>query len=141
MILFAGPNYKDWKVFVQNRVTQIRKLTSTWKYVSSEDNPADCPTRGMTFEALRDCKKWWFCTMWLSQGKETWPGQPESLRESDPECLCEMKAESCKQVKSDVHESSTYSAVATELHNVELVVEYERYNSFGRIIRITAWVQ
>ena len=49
-------NCKDWKVFVQNRVTEIRKLTSVWKYVSSEDNSADCPTRGMTFAELRDCK-------------------------------------------------------------------------------------
>ena len=36
-------------MFVQNRVTEIRKLTSVWKYVSSEDNPTDCPIRGMTF--------------------------------------------------------------------------------------------
>ena len=42
-----------------------------------------------------------FGPMWLSHGKENWPGQPESLRESDPECLCEMKAESRKQVESD----------------------------------------
>ena len=52
-----------------------------------------------------------------------------------------MKAESRKQVESDAQESSTYSAVATELPNVESVIEYERYSSFERIIRITAWVQ
>ena len=44
-VLFWLRNCKDWKVFVQNRVTEIRKLASAWKYVSSEDNPADCPTR------------------------------------------------------------------------------------------------
>ena len=52
-----------------------------------------------------------------------------------------MKAESRKQVESDLHESSTYSAVATELPNVELIVEYKRCSGFERIIRITAWVQ
>ena len=58
-VLFWIRNYKDWKiVFLQNRVTEIRKLTSTWKYVSSEYNPADCPTPGITFAELRDCKKW-----------------------------------------------------------------------------------
>ena len=57
-VLFWICNCKDWKVFVQNRVTEIRKLTSVWKYVSSEDNPADCPMRRMTFAELRDCKKW-----------------------------------------------------------------------------------
>ena len=95
----------------------------------------------MTFAELRDCKKWWFGPLWLSQGKENWPGQPESLRESDPECLREMKAESRRQIESDIHKSSTYSAVATELPNVESMIEYERYSSFERIIRITAWVQ
>ena len=53
-VLFWIRNCKDWKVFVQNRVTEIRKLTSVWRYVSSEDNPADCPTRRMTFAELRD---------------------------------------------------------------------------------------
>ena len=128
-------------MFVQNRVTEIRKLTLVWKYVSSEDNPADCPMRGMTFAELRDYKKWWFGPLWLSQGKDNWPGQPESLRESDPQCLHEMKAKSRKQMESDAHESFTYSAVATELPNVESIIEYERYGSFERIIRITAWVQ
>ena len=52
-----------------------------------------------------------------------------------------MKAESRKQVESDAHESSTYSTVATELPNVESVMEYERYSSFERIIKITAWVE
>ena len=98
---------------------EIRKLTSVWKYVSSEDNPADCPMRGMTFAELKDCKKWWFVPLWLSQGKENWPSQPESLEETDPECLREMKAGSHKQIESDAHESSTYSAVAIELPNVE----------------------
>ena len=51
-----------------------------------------------------------------------------------------MKAESRKQVELYVHESSTYSTVATELPNVESITEYERYSSFEKIIRIAAWV-
>ena len=52
-----------------------------------------------------------------------------------------MKAESRKQIESNAHESSIYSAVSTELPNVESIIEYERYSSFERIIRITAWIQ
>ena len=95
----------------------------------------------MKFAELRDCKKWWFGPLWLSQGKESWPGQPESLRESDPECFREMKAESRRQIESDAHQSSTYSAVTTELPNAESIIQYERYSSFERIIRLPAWVQ
>ena len=72
--------------------------------------------------------------------KRELPSQPESLRENDPECLREMKAESRKQIESDAHESSTYSAVATELPDFESIIEYERHSGFERIIRITAWV-
>ena len=39
---------KEYKVWVQNRVTEIRKLTSTetWRYCPTQFNPADVASRG-----------------------------------------------------------------------------------------------
>ena len=41
--------HKRFKVFVANRVQQIREHTvSQWNYVPSKMNPADCASRGLT---------------------------------------------------------------------------------------------
>ena len=39
---------RKWKTFVANRVSKIQEIVpaSNWKYVPTEYNPADCPSRG-----------------------------------------------------------------------------------------------
>ena len=43
---------REWKSFVQKPVDEIRKLAEpqTWSYVRSEDNPADIPTRHLSYQ-------------------------------------------------------------------------------------------
>jgi len=41
---------KQWKQFVQNRVTDIRRLVAVqhWSHCAGKDNPADMPSRGIS---------------------------------------------------------------------------------------------
>ncbi|XP_068221310.1 uncharacterized protein [Palaemon carinicauda] len=52
---------KQFKVFVANRVAQIRNhtLPEQWRYVSSNDNPADLCSRGMSVHDLTSNYMWW----------------------------------------------------------------------------------
>jgi hypothetical protein len=50
-----------WKQFVAARVQQIKDVlpAANWHYVRSEDNPADCATRGITMVQLSEHRLWW----------------------------------------------------------------------------------
>lgn len=57
-----------WKPFVANRVKQITALmeSSCWRYVKSEENPADCASRGLSPSQLEKHSLWWQGPTWLS---------------------------------------------------------------------------
>ncbi|GFX74547.1 integrase catalytic domain-containing protein [Trichonephila clavipes] len=49
------------KTFVANRIATIQEMTSSeqWRYVATEDNPADFVSRGMDSIKLKTCELWW----------------------------------------------------------------------------------
>ncbi|GFV97748.1 integrase catalytic domain-containing protein [Trichonephila clavipes] len=49
------------KTFVTNRIATIQEMTSSeqWRYVATEDNPADFVSRGMDSLKLKTCELWW----------------------------------------------------------------------------------
>lgn len=49
------------KTFVNNRVAEIRKLTTphSWKFCPGEMNPADVLTRGVSLKMLQTNSLWW----------------------------------------------------------------------------------
>ena len=62
-------NYRPWKMFVRNRVNQIRKLTSVecWQHCQGDVNPADLPTRGISGIDLINDELWWEGPTFLKQ--------------------------------------------------------------------------
>ncbi|GFW59358.1 integrase catalytic domain-containing protein [Trichonephila clavipes] len=49
------------KTFVANRIATIQEMTSSeqWRYVATEDNPANFVSRGMDSLKLKTCELWW----------------------------------------------------------------------------------
>ena len=66
---------RKWKTFVANRVAKIQEIipASSWKYVPTEDNPADCASRGLAAADLMNHKLWWDGPEWLRQPENAWP--------------------------------------------------------------------
>lgn len=69
----AHPNH--YNTFVANRITEIQMLSDvhSWFFVSTDDNPADCASRGIFPNELEHHKLWWHGPSWLSQPEEKWP--------------------------------------------------------------------
>ena len=49
---------KSLKPFVSHPVSEIRSISTTWRYCPSADNPADLLTRGITCDVLKSSIQW-----------------------------------------------------------------------------------
>ena len=120
---------KDWKPFVQNRVTEIRSLIhpDCWRHCSGRDNPADIQR---------------LCTTELSVNA-LWRDGPEWLREKQfrdseselpmPEnCLVEMKT----MDKNSVHGLLTIK----EASGLRQIMNCEDFSTLDRLLQVTAQV-
>lgn len=58
-----------WKTFVANRVSEVLDTmdSSQWSHVSSEDNPADCASRGVNPGDLAKIELWKHGPKWLQE--------------------------------------------------------------------------
>ncbi|GFT91531.1 uncharacterized protein NPIL_440661, partial [Nephila pilipes] len=65
---------QQWTVFAANRISEIRKLTTSedWLHISSDQNPADILSRGCGSKQLQK-GNWWQGPAWLQNPKEQWP--------------------------------------------------------------------
>lgn len=64
----------DMKRFVENRIGEIRKIENCeFRYVKTEENPADYSTRGKTAGELISDEMWWKGPRWLSKPVSEWP--------------------------------------------------------------------
>lgn len=59
---------KRFHIFVANRVQKIRDYTApeNWRYIETDQNPADIASRGLTAQELVESKLWWKGPRFLS---------------------------------------------------------------------------
>ncbi|XP_076289809.1 uncharacterized protein LOC143213641 [Lasioglossum baleicum] len=113
-----------WKTFVAHRVheIQIRAPDVVWRYVPSEDNPADCASRGILGGELAAHSLWWSGPYWLGSSEEQWPSEPTSVTPIDLVCREEKAAVSVATVTSEPWDLSS------------------RYSSWPKLLRVTGYL-
>ena len=114
---------RRFKTFVGNRISTIMELVhpDKWSHVSGLDNPADCASRGLFPSELVPHPLWWGGPSWLKQSPADWPKQTTLLPNDLPE---------------EEREISLLTTVADE----SPIIPLDRYSSFSRLKRVTAWV-
>ncbi|XP_011877984.1 PREDICTED: uncharacterized protein LOC105567609 [Vollenhovia emeryi] len=87
-----------WKTFVAHRVETVQSLVPyvKWNHVTTEDNPADCASRGFINADLASHTIWWNGPYWLRQDPSEWPGD---LGSSSTETQLEAKSITSHVVK------------------------------------------
>ena len=120
---------REWKPFVRNRTAEIRRKVAPeqWSHCPGETNPADIPSRGISFPELSVSRLWHHGPNWLPVAISS---QPEVETITMPEeCASEMKR-------------TTHTLLTTdEGPCMENVIDCQRYSSLSRLLRVTAYVR
>ena len=116
-------NPRRFKTYVGNRTSLITELVAPnrWNHVEGSDNPADCASRGLLPSELLAHELWWDGPSWLRLGIHCWP-VPITLPPNHPS---EEAGEICCHVA---------------FVSPDPVIHLDRFSSFTRLRRVTAWV-
>ena len=116
-------NPRRFKTYVGNRVSHIVGLIAPerWGHVEGLENPADCASRGLMPSELLNHELWWSGPNWLRLDPSTWPRRPKSKPDSTSEEVDEL----------------CLHTVAVQL---DPVIPLDRYSTYTKLVRVTAWV-
>ncbi len=118
---------KRFHTFESNRLTIIHNGSdvSEWRYVRSEENPADDASKGLKLETLlQNGGRWLQGPEFLWKNEHEWPTNIDvpPLNDDDPEVR---------------QEANIYATVTTE-RNMECLIR--RYSSWWPLVRAVAWL-
>ena len=121
---------KEWKPFVNNRVSEIRRRVhpDCWSHCSGALNPADLPSRGLTSLELSVSQLWRRGPEWMQTGSDP---------NSDSGILAQgMPSECCAELKATQH-----NLVATESKGaIEAILDPTKFSTLSRLIGVTAQI-
>ena len=126
---------KPLPLFVENRVAEIKRASDiTFRYIPSDQNPADLPTRGLPTNELSDATLWWHGPGWLEKSEILWPEW----------CLPEITPEIIKETQSDA--STVFYEVAAlagqtcndqDKQYLVCWIDEKRYSTLRKLLRVT----
>ncbi|XP_044779747.1 uncharacterized protein LOC123327400 [Drosophila simulans] len=120
---------RRWNTYVCNRTSEILSdfPRSCWNHVRTEDNPADCASRGLHPSKLLEHRLWWKGPSWLATPTSEWP--PSTSKFS---------------VSSSFDVNTEERAIKpTTLHNFpdESIHEFliHKFSTWTRLIRVSSY--
>ena len=115
---------KRFKTDVGNRIAEIQMSSQgrQWRHVPGKLNPADKATRGLTSQQLANDLLWWTGPDYLKKDEDAWPATPIVVP---------------AQLPGEVKKKIAMSFVTVDSHGSRL--RPERYSSWLRFLRVTAW--
>jgi hypothetical protein len=109
---------KRFHTFVANRISEIRERTSPddWRYVPTQQNPADDASRGVAPGELVTSQQWFHGPSFLQLSEERWPVVGDTnVNDEDPEVKrekqCYAQVETGNKLLSLVSECSNFQQV------------------------------
>ncbi len=116
-------NPRRFKTYVGNRVSLIidQVPPDRWHHIDGSDNPADCASRGVFPSELLEHHLWWEGPQWLHSPPSEWPRTLNIRADIIPEEVKDL-------------------CFISNLLVGEPLISLDRYSSFNRLKRITAWV-
>ena len=120
-------------VFVKNSVNEIKNHKEvTTSYVNTKENPADVATKGTRAQLLYKDRLWWHGPKWLEQPIETWITGKKSMGNVSVEAANET-------VDTEESAFTNTDSVKKVFIELPLSIDYERYSSITKLLRITAY--
>ena len=127
-----------FKPFVANRVSEIHDVTEPqqWRYVPTNDNPADFASRGCSIRELAEKELWWNGPPFLMLDDSSW-----LTNKIDDDKVIQREVRKSAPLKSpqDV-KLVACSLVATVDRNATWRLAPTRFSSWSRLKRVAAWV-
>ncbi|GIY42358.1 DUF1758 domain-containing protein [Caerostris darwini] len=121
---------EQWSVFVTNRISEIRKLTTSedWFHIPTDQNPADILSRGCGPKQLQK-HKWWQGPAWLKNSKEQWPKSTVNINKKEVETEKRKSVISANNTELEsisLQLAKRFSRPIQRLYPLELTPNYEQ---------------
>ncbi|XP_018392969.1 PREDICTED: uncharacterized protein LOC108772023, partial [Cyphomyrmex costatus] len=112
-----------WETFVANRVSTVQYLLPgvPWHHVPTQNNPADCASRGLNPNVFKKHDLWWKGPPWLQNPPESWPESRHSI-----------PSDVTLEQRSDPPVLSLLASPSWDLET--------RYSSWPKLLRVTAYL-
>ena len=127
-------NLKPWK-YVMSRVQEIWAYTTpdSWRFCPGNQNPADIPSRGMSASVLVSKKRWWNGPEFLYKDEREWP-QEDHIQSDNENAWKEI----IQNPATTTH--ALISSTQVTKIGVHQIIDVNRYSSWKKLLRVTAYV-